>query len=49
MAKPLSLLVAVKRCVDYATKIRVLPDRSVRARGMRRAAAVLHKSFPFLA
>ena len=33
MAKPLSLLVAVKRCVDYATKIRVLPDRSVRACG----------------
>ena len=30
MVKPLSLLVAVKRCVDYATKIRVLPDRSVR-------------------
>ena len=33
MAKPLSLLVAVKRCVDYATKIRVLPDRSVRTGG----------------
>jgi hypothetical protein len=31
MAKPLSVLVAVKKCVDYATKIRVLPDRSVRA------------------
>ena len=26
----LNVLVAVKRCVDYATKVRVLPDHTVR-------------------
>jgi hypothetical protein len=31
MAKRLNVMVAIKRCVDYAAKIRILPDHSVRA------------------
>jgi hypothetical protein len=34
----LNVLVAVKRCVDYASKIRVLPDHSVRLRARARQA-----------
>jgi electron transfer flavoprotein beta subunit len=36
MAARLNVMVAVKRCVDYASKIRILPDHSVRARSLRR-------------
>ena len=35
-AAPLRVLVAVKRCVDYAARIRVLPDHSVRRRSAAR-------------
>ena len=38
-AAPLRVLVAVKRCVDYAARIRVLPDHSVREEGGHGAAA----------
>ena len=42
----LRVLVAVKRCVDYAAKIRVLPDHTARVMSEKRGAFCLRTHAP---